>query len=182
MEKRHMKNIYLALLFFLCWSACPVCADELQVGDKATNFILQDASGKAYSLESAEFQGKVISVFYVVPSKKNWNKHVEEALENNFELDRGNNYINIYISNLKASKMPDLVIKRAMKNKQENTDSLILLDRDYTLIKLWGMKNYSSNIVVLDKDKICRYKYSGKLPPEEVDKLIAVIKEYQFQR
>ena len=68
-----------------------------------------------------------------------------------------------------------------MKNKQENTDSLILLDRDYTIIKLWGMKNHSSNVVILDKDKICRYKYSGKLPPEEVDKLIAVIKEYHCQ-
>jgi len=176
-----MKKVYLILLFFLCWSACPVCADELQVGEKAPGFTLQDASGKAYNLESAEFQGKVISVFYVDPSKKNWNKHVEEALKSNSELDREDNYVNIYISNLKASKMPDAVIKRAMKNKQENTDSLILLDRDYTLIKLWGMKNHSSNVVVLDKDKICRYKYSGKLPPEEVNKLIAVIKEYQFQ-
>ena len=173
--------LFSVVFFIVCFNTPFSSAEELRVGDKAPTFTMMDASGKSYSLESAEFKGKVISVFYVDPSKKNWNKHVEEALKSNSELDRDNNYVNIYISNLKASKMPDMIIKRAMKNKQENTGSLILLDRDYTLIKLWGMKNHSSNVVVLDKDKICRYKYSGKLSPEEVDKLIAVIKEYQFQ-
>jgi len=43
------------------------------------------------------------------------------------------------------------------------------------------LKNKSSYIVVLDKEGICRYVYNGKLPPEEVTKLIDVIKQYQVK-
>jgi predicted transcriptional regulator len=74
-----------------------------------------------------------------------------------------------------------MIIKRVIKNRRENTGSLILLDKNYSIIKAWGLKNHSSDIVVLDKEKICRYKYSGKLPPEEVEKLISIIKEYQVK-
>jgi len=154
---------------------------ELQVGEKAPSFALPDAFGKMYTLDSAEFEKKVMVVFYVDPEKKKWNKHVEKALAENKEIDHGNNYIGLYVSNLKASKAPDIAIKRAMQNKQENTDALVLLDKNYALVKLWGLKNHSSDVVVLDKSKICRYKYSGQLPPEEVEKVIEIIKEYQFQ-
>ncbi len=174
-----MKKILMAFLLVLLWSTFAAWADELKVGEKAPNFALKDSSGKIYTLDSDEFQGRVISIFYIDPNKKNWNKHVEAALLKDEELDRKNSYMCLYISNLKASKMPNLIIKRVIKNKQENTGSLILLDKDYSIIKAWGLKNYSSDVVVLDKEKICRYKYSGKLPPEEVEKLISVIKEYQ---
>jgi predicted transcriptional regulator len=55
----------------------------------------------------------------------------------------------------------------------------ILLDYYYTILNLWGLKNDSSDVVVLDKDRICRYIYKGNLPAEEVAKLLKVIKEYQ---
>ena len=176
-----MKKILVAVFFVLLWNAPFTWADELKVGEKPPDFTLQDSSGKVYTLASNEFQGRVISIFYIDPSKKSWNKHVETALLKDEELDRKNSYMGLYISNLKASKMPNLIIKRVIKNMQENTGSLILLDKDYSIIKTWGLKNHSSDIVVLDKEKICRYKYSGKLPPEEVEKLIRVIKEYQVK-
>jgi predicted transcriptional regulator len=174
-----MKKIFMALLLVLLWSTFAAWADELKVGEKAPAFTLKDASGKVYTLDSAEFQGRVLSIFYIDPDQKRWNKQVETALLKDEELNRKNSYMGLYISNLKASKMPNLIIKRAIKNKQENTGSLILLDKDYSIIKAWGLKNHSSDVVVLDKEKICRYKYSGKLPQEEVEKLIGVIKEYQ---
>jgi predicted transcriptional regulator len=176
-----MKKMFIFFLLILLWGAFTAWADELKIGEKAPAFILKDASGKVYTLDSDEFQGRVISILYIDPSKKNWNKHVEAALLKDEELDRKNSYMGLYISNLKASKMPNLIIKRAIKNKQENTGSLILLDKDYSIIKLWGLNNHSSDVVVLDKEKICRYVYKGKLPLEEVEKLISIIKEYQTE-
>jgi predicted transcriptional regulator len=176
-----MKKAFAVIFFVLLWSAPFAWADELKIGEKALNFSLQDYSGKIYTLDSQELQGRVISIFYNDPDKKNWNKHVEDALHKDDGLDRKNNYKGLYITNLKASKLPNLIIKRVIKSKQQTTGSVILLDLDYSIIKAWGLKNYSSDIVVLDKERICRYLYNGKLPPEEVEKLISVIKEYQVK-
>ncbi|MBU1256008.1 YtfJ family protein, partial [Patescibacteria group bacterium] len=43
------------------------------------------------------------------------------------------------------------------------------------------LQNDSSNVVIVDKERICRYIYKGKLPPEEVAKVIEIIKEYQVK-
>lgn len=176
-----MKKIFMVFFFILLCGSLSAWAAELKVGEKAPNFALKDLSGKTYTLDAEEFQGRVISVFYIEPQKKSWNKHVEAALFKDNELDRKNNYMSLYISNLKGSKMPRLIMKRVIKNKEENTDSLILLDKDYSIINAWGLNNHSSDIVVLDKEKICRYVYKGKLPTAEVEKLISVIKEYQVK-
>ena len=76
------------------------------------------------------------------------------------------------ISNNKASNWPNFVINRIIKSKQEKTGAIILVDDNYTILNLWGLKNHSSNVVVLDKERICRYIYKGKLPAAEVEKLI----------
>jgi predicted transcriptional regulator len=77
--------------------------------------------------------------------------------------------------------MPNFIIKSVIKDKKEKTRAIILIDYDYSIVNLWGMKKQASSVVVLDKERICRYVYSGKLPPEEVTKLINVIKEYQVK-
>ncbi len=176
-----MKNVLAVVFFVLLGSAPFAWADELKIGEKAPNFSLQDYSGKIYTLDSQEFQGRVISIFYNDPDKKNSNKHVEDALFKDDGLDRKNNYMNLCITNLKAGKLPNIIIKRVMKSRQEKTGSVILLDPDYSIIKAWGLKNYSSDIVVLDKERICRYIYNGELPREEVEKLVNIIKEYQIK-
>jgi len=56
-----------------------------------------------------------------------------------------------------------------------------LLDDKYTILNLWGLKNHSSDVVVLDKERICRYIYEGKLPEGEVSKMANIIKEYQVK-
>jgi predicted transcriptional regulator len=77
--------------------------------------------------------------------------------------------------------LPNFIIKSVIKNKQEKTGAIILLDDKYTMLHLWGLKNNSSDLVVLDKDRICRYIYRGKLPAEEVTKAVNIIKEYQVK-
>jgi predicted transcriptional regulator len=176
-----MKKTIIAVFFVLLCSALTAQAIELKVGEKAPDFLLKDSLGNVYTLDSPEFKGKVLSIFYVDPHEKDLNSYAENTLLANDGLDRKNGYKYLCIANLKASKLPNLIIKREIKNKQEKTGSIILLDLDYGIIKEWGLRNHSSDVVVLDKERICRYVYNGKLPSEEVEKLINVIKEYQVK-
>jgi uncharacterized protein len=176
-----MKKAILAVFFVSLWCVIPAWASELKVGEKVPNFSLKDSQGKIYTLDSAEFKGKVLSVLYADPDKKDVNNHVEDALLKDQGLDRNKTYKGLGIANLRASKLPNFIIKSVIKNKQEKTGAIILLDDKFTMLALWGLKNHSSDLIVLDKNRICRYIYCGKLPPEEVKKVINIIKEYQVK-
>jgi uncharacterized protein len=177
--KKTIGVILLALFSTLALSA----AAELKVGDKAPDFNMKDTTGKEYSLEDPRFKGKVLYIAYVDPDERDTNNHVEDALMK--ERDSGaldkTRYEGFGFANLKASALPNFLIKTFIKSKQEKTGAVVLLDYDYTILNLWGLKNDSSEIVVLDKERICRFKYSGKLPPEELEKMIRIIKEYQVK-
>ena len=178
-----MKKTVFVVLLALLWTVSSAVAAELKVGDKAADFKLKDSAGKEYSLDHPQFKGKVLYIAYVDPDEKDTNNHVEDALKK--EKDSGaldkNRYEGFGIVNLKASIMPNFLIKSAIKSKQEKTGAIIILDLDYTILNQWGLKNDSSDVVVLDKDRICRYVYNGKLPAEELTKMIQIIKEYQMK-
>jgi uncharacterized protein len=176
-----MKKTLWTVFFVLLVLTFSARAAELKIGEKAPNFSLQDSQGKIYTLDSYEFEGRVLSVFYVDPDKKDLNVHVEGALLKDRSLDRNKSYRSIGISNLKATKMPNFILKSVIKDKQEKTGAIILLDYNYSILNLWGLKNHSSDLVILDKDRICRFIYKGKLPPEEVTRAINIIKEYQVK-
>jgi uncharacterized protein len=176
-----MKKVASMMILILVWVVAAAAAAEIKVGDKAADFKLKDSTGKEYSLEDQRFKGKVLYVAYVDPDEKDTNNHVEETLKKEREsgaLDK-NRYEGFGIANLKASNLPNFLIKMAIKDKQEKTGAVVLLDYDYTILNLWGVKNDSSDVVVLDKERVCRYVYNGKLPPEELTKMIQIIKEYQ---
>ena len=167
------------LAVFLTGSAA--ATGELKVGDRAPDFTLQDPTGKTYTLEAPEFRGKVLSIFYVDPDESDMNEHVSEALKKAADdkiLDR-TYYKGFGITNLKATWKPNVIIKGIVKSKQEKYDTTILLDYDFTILNLWGLQNDSSNLVVLDKERICRYLYKGKIPDTETARIIALIKEYE---
>lgn len=176
-----MKKTILVVFFVLYWCTLPVWAIDLKVGEKAPDFSLKDSQGKIYTLDSSEFKGKVLSVLYSPADKKNLNNQVEDILQKEPGLDRNKTYMNIKIANLKASKLPNFIIKSVIKDKQEKTGAIILLDDKYNIVNLWGLKDHSSDFIVLDKNRICRYIYKGKLPQEEIIKAVIIIKEYQVK-
>jgi predicted transcriptional regulator len=180
-KEEQMKKTILTFFFIFLWCVLPAWAVELKVGDKAPDFSLKDLQGKVYTLDSDELKGRVVSIFYIDPDKKGLNNHVEYALLKEKGLDRNKTYKDLSIVNMKSTRMPNFIIKSVIKDKKEKTRAIILIDYDYSIVTLWGMKKQASSVVVLDKERICRYVYSGKLPPEEVTKLINVIKEYQVK-
>lgn len=164
--------------FFLMGSAV---AQGLKVGDTAADFKLKDAKNKEFTLNSPEFAGRTLLIMYVDPDEKDLNVHVEDALIK--ERDAGNlsttTFRSFGVTNLKDTGMPNFLIRQIIKSKQEKTGAIILLDYDHSLLNLWGLKRDSSDVILLDKNRVCRFIYRGKLPPEEVAKLLALIKEYQ---
>ena len=178
-----MKKTVFMVLLALVWTVSVAGAAELKIGDKASDFRLKDSTGKEYSLDHPQFKDKVLYIAYVDPDEKDTNNHVEDALKKEREsggLDK-TRYEGFGIANLKATNLPNFIIKMLVKNKQEKTGAIVLLDYDYTILNLWDLKNDSSDVVVLDKERICRYVYNGKLPPEELVKMIQIIKEYQVK-
>jgi len=174
------KSLWIVFLMLL-WSVSPVAAVELKVGDKAPDFRLKDSLGKEYALNSPEMQGRVVYFNYADPGSKDMNKHVDDALKQDKGLDRKKSYVGFGIANMKASLLPDFVIAKIVKNKQQETGAVILLDDNYIILNSWGLTNKVSNVVVLDKNRICRYIYKGKLSPAEMTRLIQIIKEYQVK-
>ncbi|MGZ3579062.1 MAG: YtfJ family protein [Syntrophales bacterium] len=175
-----MKNLVMGVLLALLWSTSAIAA-ELKVGDRANDFSLKDSLGKEYSLNSPELKGRVLYFNYSDPGSKDMNKHVDDAVKNDPGLDRKKSYVGLGIANMKASLLPDFAIARVIKSKQQETGATILLDDNYIILNSWGLKNNASNVVVLDKERICRYIYKGKLPATEVEKLINIIKQYQVK-
>jgi predicted transcriptional regulator len=175
-----MKRTILAVLLVLLWTVAGATAADLKVGDKAPDFNLPDSKGAMFDLNAPALKGKVVSIFYVDYANKDLNNHVEDTLRNDTGLDREKGYKGMGVVNMKASMIPNFILSSGIKSKQEkNPQAIILMDKEYTLLNLWGLMNKASNLVVLDKDRICRYIYKGKLPPAEVAKLLQVIKEYQ---
>ncbi|UCE84157.1 MAG: hypothetical protein JSV47_06535 [Deltaproteobacteria bacterium] len=170
--------VLASIFFFFCSAAL---AEELKLGDRADDFNLQDSEGEQYSLNSQEFQGKVLSIFYVDPDEADMNEHVSEALKKAADkgvLDR-TYYKGFAITNLKATWKPNFLVKAIVKSKKKKYQTVILLDYDFTILNLWGLENDSSNLVVLDKNRICRYVYKGKIPESEIPAIIQIIKEYE---
>jgi predicted transcriptional regulator len=142
---------------------------------------LNDSTARSTRWPTRISKGKVLYIAYVDPDEKATNNHVEDALKKEKESRRlGQDPLRGFgIVNLKASGLPNFIIKASIKSKQEKTGAIILLDYDYAILNLWGVKNDSSDVVVLDKERICRYLYNGKLPQEELAKMLQIIKEYQ---
>jgi len=174
------KSLWIVFLMLL-WSVSPAAAVELKVGDKAPDFRLKDSLGKEYTLASPELKGRVVYFNYADPGSKDMNKHVDDALKQDPGLDRKKSYVGLGVANMKASLLPDFAIAKIVKNKQQETGAVILLDDKYSILNSWGLTNKVSNVVVLDKSRICRYIYKGKLSPAEMTSLIQIIKQYQVK-
>jgi predicted transcriptional regulator len=176
------KTILAAVLFVLLWCALPLWAADLKVGDKAADFKLPAALGdKEYGLSSPELAGKVIYLVYASTSSSDDNDHVSEALQANKDITLLKNekkYTGLGIANQKDSSVPNFVIKSIAKGKQEKTGAIILLDANFTIGNLWGVPHKIATSILIDKQGVVRYIYSGKTPAENIPKIIDLIKKY----
>ena len=177
-----MKKVIAVVFLVLLLGTFTSYAAALKVGDKIGDFKLSAAlDDKEYTLSSPEFAGKVVYIVYASYSSKDDNDHVSDALNANKDIVRlksENKYAGLGIGNEKDTIVPNFLIKKASASKQKSTGAIILLDPDFTFGNVVGAPHKIATSVLVDKNRVVRYIYSGKTPAENIPKIIDLIKKY----
>jgi len=174
-----MKKIILVLISVLFLISSPVMAGELEVGTKASDWSFKDSEKKEFTMES--WAGKVLMINYVDPDESDLNEHFNDAMKKAKDDGRLNseNYKGMGIADCAATWQPDFAIRIIAGKKAKKFKTVILFDYDATLRNAWGLKKDTSNIIILDKNRVCRAIVRGKVPDDQVAKLIQLCVDLQ---
>ena len=181
-----MKKVIAVVFLVLLLGAVTSYAAGLKVGDKIGDFKLSSAlDDKEYTLSSPEYAGRVVYIVYASSSSADDNDHVTEALKANKDIDllkKENKFISLGIGNQKDSPVPNFMIKIIASRKQKSSGAIILLDPDFIFGNLVGAPHKIATSILVDKERVVRYIYSGKTPMENIPKLIDLIKKYAEEK
>ena len=170
-----MKKTILMILLVLFGIVLIASAASLQLGVKAPDFKLKDTTGKEFSLTASEWKGKVLLFVAMTIDNSRMNAAVSEEMAKDAGLDKRN------IAGAAIFAAPSAEAFAALKDRQKKKGKIYLIDKDDLITRLWGLQAKSSNVVFLDKGRICRYIYKGKLSAAEIAKLVQTIKTYQVK-
>jgi predicted transcriptional regulator len=154
----------------------------LAVGIKAPDWMFTDADKKEFTLNS--WPGKVLQINYVDPDESDlndaFNDAVKRATDTTMTLSK-DLFKGFGIVDCKSTWKPNSLIRMIAGNKAKKYNTTILFDYKATLQNLWGLPKDNYTVVILDKNRICRYIFKGHIPETEnqkiVDQLIALTKE-----
>ena len=149
---------------------------KLQVGMKAPDWKFQDADKREFTMDS--WAGKVLQVNYVDPDKKDLNEPYNEVIDKAVKVDGRIDSIyfkGIGVTDTKSTWLPNGAIRMIARNKAKKFKTVILFDYDATLQKLWGLPKDNYTVVILDKNRVCRAIYEGKIPESENEKIVQFI-------
>ena len=168
----------LAAVFLLAGAGC-LPAAQLQVGMKAPAWSFEDSEGRIYTMD--DWAGKVLQVTYVDPDEADLNEHFTDAVKK--AKDEGRlkeaNFKGIGIADCASSWKPDFAIRAIAGRKAKKYNTVILFDFDGTLRKAWGLKEDSSNVVILDRERVVRAIVRGRVPDDQVENLIQLEESLQ---
>lgn len=149
---------------------------KLAVGMKAPDWMLTDASRKEFSMNS--WPGKVLQINYVDPDVSDLNDPFNDAVNKATDVDKRisrDDFKGFGIVDCKSTWKPNGLIRMIAGNKAKKYDTTILFDYKATLQNSWGLPKDSYSVVILDKNRICRAIYTGKIAESENEKMIQLI-------
>lgn len=168
-------RLILSISFFLS-----LLLGQLRIGEKAPDWMFNDADGKRFTMDS--WSGKILQINYVDPDESEMNEHVNDAIKYALDIDKTihrQTFKGIGIADCASSWKPDFAIRIIGGSKAKKFDTTVLFDYDAKLRNSWGLKEDSYNIIILDKDRICRALYKGRVPDSEIDDIIQLIVDLQ---
>jgi predicted transcriptional regulator len=168
-----MRKTILTILFVLVWAISFASAAPLKVGAKAPDFKLKDTTDKEFSLNAPEWKGKGLLFIAMTIEESKTNAAVSKEIAK-ADIVKGNKFAGAAIF-----FAPSAAASAALRDRQKTTGKIFLIDGNDIMAGLWGLQRNASNVVFLDKGRICRYLYKGKLSEAEFAKLIWTIKTYQ---
>lgn len=138
--------------------------------------MFRDADGTKFTMSS--WDGKILQVNYVDPDESEMNEHVNDAIKFALDIDKTIDrptFKGIGIADCASSWKPDFAIRMIGGSKAKKYDTTVLFDYDAKLRKAWGLREDSYNIIILDKDRICRALYKDRVSESEIDDIIQLI-------
>lgn len=174
-----MKKLISTILFsFLAIPFMTAQTGRLEVGKKAPGWLLTDANKKEFSMDS--WGGRVMQINYVDPDEQDLNEAYNEVIDKAVKVDKridSLHFKGIGIVDCKSTWKPNGLIRMIAGNKAKKYKTTILFDYDGDLHQLWGMPKDTYSVVIVDKNRICRYAFSGKIPESENEKIVQMIIE-----
>ncbi len=149
---------------------------KLDVGMKAPDWKFTDADGKEFTM--ASWPGKVLQINYVDPDESDLNDVFNDAVKKAKDVDKrisGDKFKGFGIVDCASTWKPDFLIRTIAGNKAKKYETTILFDYDRVLQKSWGMPEDNYTVVIVDKNRICRAIYKGKVPDSEIENIIKLI-------
>jgi predicted transcriptional regulator len=174
-----MKRFLFLLVAFVFLAGGAAFADELKVGAKASDWSFKDADEKVFTMES--WSGKVFLVTYVDPDEADLNEHFADAMKKAKDdgLLKDETYKGIGIADCAATWKPNVAIRAIAGRKAKKFNTTILFDYDASLRKAWGLGIDTSNVILLDKNRVCRYIFRGRVPNEKVAEIVKLAIDLQ---
>jgi predicted transcriptional regulator len=162
----------------LFWSSMG-SAESLMAGSKASDWSFKDSEGKDFSM--ASWDGRVLLINYVDPDESDLNEHISDAMKKAKDqgLLKDETYKGIGIADCKATWKPDALIRTIAGKKAKKFNTVILFDYDATLRAAWGLEVDTSNIILLDKNRVVRVIVRGKVPESEVASIVQIAIDLQ---
>jgi len=155
---------------------------KLAVGMKAPDWMFTDSEKKEFTMNS--WSGKVLQVNYVDPDESELNEPFNEAVDKAIDVDKRlsrDMFKGFGIVDCKSTWKPNSLIRSIAGKKAKKFGTTILFDYEAKLQNLWGLPQDNYSIAILDKNRICRALYIGKIPESENEKIIQMIIELSKQ-
>ncbi|MDY0098437.1 MAG: YtfJ family protein [Bacteroidales bacterium] len=172
-----MKKLIFTLLIFSMVTASVIGqTGELEVGMKAPEWGFTDADKNEFTMNS--WPGKVLQINYVDPDESDLNDPFNDAIDKATDVDKiidRELFKGFGIVDTKSTWKPNGLIRMIAGNKAKKYDTTILFDYKGTLQDIWGLPKDSYSVVILDKNRVCRAIYKGKIPESEHEKIIQLI-------
>ena len=167
-----MKKIILFLgSTFFCYA--------LNLGEIPPNIVLDKANGgtsQGKVWHSSSLKGKVHTLIYMDPDKRNGSKLLLAALAK-LNYPKGV-YSTVAIVNLAATWMPNAILESKLKSKQKELKNMeYIFDKTKFLVKKWHLKDNASNVFVLNKEGRVIYTKVGEFMAQDVILLLNKIED-----
>lgn len=156
------KRVHLTLSFFLLINVLIA-----QPGNLAVKVILTDTDNMPQNIP---YLGeKMLLLFYIDPDVSNINEPLFNALKDkNFSVLK---FCTIGVVNCKDTWIPNTIIRTKSRQKQVlNPKSIILLDKNNSLARGWGLGNCDNRSVVIVVGKDSKIKFSQSIKSQEESK------------
>jgi predicted transcriptional regulator len=173
-----MKTHYLLLALLLTGSLLQAQNGKLKVGDKASDWEFKDADGVMHTMDT--WKGKVLQINYVDPDESDLNDPFNDAIDKAVDVDKiisKDHFKGFGIVDCKSTWKPNGLIRWIAGNKAEKYETTILFDYDAVLQEQWGLPEDSYSVIIVDKNRVVRALYKGKIPDNEIPEIITLIIE-----